>query len=212
MAAGRRARRRSLGARRDRRLAAAGRARGARGARRRRSTTCRGSSPACPSTSCSGCGATGRRPRGRSGSAIPTTWRDAPRLPTQRGFKRLKLKLGGRDGLDLDARPGRSRSDRAPAPGRRQRVLDASTRRSSCSRRCALEYCEQPLPARRPRRARAEAPLRRSRSTSTRTATRSPTSRSAPSARTASTSSSPSPAGSARRCGWRTPRARSGSA
>ena len=42
-----------------------------------------------------------RRPRGRSGSATPTRWRGVPRRPP-RGFKRLKLKLGGRDGLDLE--------------------------------------------------------------------------------------------------------------
>ena len=45
--------------------------------------------------------AAARRPRGRSGSAIRTTW---PRRAEQvgDGFRRLKLKLGGRDGLDVE--------------------------------------------------------------------------------------------------------------
>ena len=58
-----------------------GRERRARGAGRARSTTCRGSSSACPSGGCSACRAPGRRPRGRSGSAIRTTWRAAPSGP-----------------------------------------------------------------------------------------------------------------------------------
>ena len=45
--------------------------------------------------------ASARRRRGRSGSAIPTTWRAAPRRCGGR-FKRLKLKLGAGDGLDVE--------------------------------------------------------------------------------------------------------------
>ena len=108
------------------------------------------------------------------------------------------------------ARPGRSRGDRSPAPGRRQRVLELR-RGARAAPADAARVLRAAAPGRRSRRARAEAPLARPRSTSTRTAARSPTSRSAPSARTASTSSSRSPAGSARPCGWRTPPARSGS-
>ena len=106
---------------------------------------------ACPSTGCSACAARARRPRGRSGSAIPTTWRGAPRRPQPRGFRRLKLKLGGRDGLDLE------------------RVQRRARGRPSCRSRCdvneywtldealellpqmPLEYCEQPLAGRRSR-------------------------------------------------------------
>ena len=39
----------------------------------------RASCSASPSGGCSGCAAAGRRRAGRSGSAIPTTWRAAPR-------------------------------------------------------------------------------------------------------------------------------------
>ena len=89
-----------------------------------RSTTSAASSPACPCGSCSACRARGRRPRGRSGSAIRTTWRGAPSASTAR-FRRLKLKLGGRDGLDVErVRAVRSQTD-APAHGRRERVLGA---------------------------------------------------------------------------------------
>ena len=51
----------------------------ARAALDQRCTTCRGSCRRCRCTGCSACARRGRRPRGRSGSAIPTTWRGAPR-------------------------------------------------------------------------------------------------------------------------------------
>ena len=96
------------------------------GARRRAARPAGEARSACPSTGCSGCGATGRRRRGRSGSAIPTTWRGARSAAAGRGFRRLKLKLGGRDGLDLErVARGARRSTDAAAPGRRERVLVA---------------------------------------------------------------------------------------
>ena len=126
-------------------------------------------------------------------------------------FRRLKLKLGGRDGLDVE----RVRAVRGVTDLPLQ--VDVNEYWSLDE---ALEYLPQldapvlraAAAGRRSRRARAQAPRRRFRSSSTRTATRSPTSPPAPSARTGSTSSWPSPAGSARRSAWRTRRARSGSA
>jgi len=54
-----------------------------------------------PCTTCSAYAGPGRRRRGRSGSATPTTWaRRAGKVDPR--FKRLKLKLGGRDGLDVE--------------------------------------------------------------------------------------------------------------
>ena len=103
-----------------------------------------------------------------------------------RGFRRLKLKLGGRDGLDLERVQRRPRRDRPAAPGRRERVLDAR-RGARAAPADAARVLRAAAAGRRSRRARAEARARRSRSTSTRTATRSPTSRRAPSARTGST-------------------------
>ena len=44
----------------------------------RRCTTSAASSSACRSGGCSGSSAPGRRPRSRSGSAIPTTWPGGP--------------------------------------------------------------------------------------------------------------------------------------
>ena len=64
-------------------------------------TTCRGSCSASRSGGCSACRGPARRRRGRSGSAIPTTWR-AGRSGRRRGSRRLKLKLGGGDGLDVE--------------------------------------------------------------------------------------------------------------
>ncbi len=78
----------------------------------------------------------------------------------QRGVQRLKLKLGGRDGLDLERVQAVHERNRAAAPGRRERVLDA--RRGA---RAAAADADRVLRAaasrRRPERPRAEAPLAR---------------------------------------------------
>ena len=128
-----------------------------------------------------------------------------------RGFQRLKLKLGGRDGLDVErVRAVRARH-RPAAAVRRQRVLDAR-RGARVPPADGARVLRAAAARRRPRRARAEAALadpdlrRRGLPHARRRRAR------APSARTASTSSSRSRAGSARRCGWSTPRVRSGSA
>ena len=98
----RRARRRSVRARRARGAAAAGRTGSAGRRSTRRCTTCRASSPALPVYQLLGL----RR------DGPPTSWtiwlgdpddmaRRAERIAA-RGFRRLKLKLGGRDGLDVE--------------------------------------------------------------------------------------------------------------
>src|SRR3954469_7937731 len=113
-----------------------------------------------------------------------------------RGFKRLKLKLGGFDGLDVErVKAVRGVTD-LPL------MCDANEAWSldealEIIPQLDVEYVEQPLKAgdeAGPTRRRA----RRSPSMSTRTATRSPTSPSARTARTGSTSSWPSPAASAK--------------
>jgi hypothetical protein len=99
-------------------------------------------------------------------------------------FRRLKLKLGARDGLDVEPRARRAGVTEPAAPGGRERIVDA--------RRGARALPQ--LAARRVLRAaaaagdRGGAELKRrspSRSTSTRTATRSTTSPRAPRSHTA---------------------------
>ena len=129
-------------------------------------------------------------------------------------FKRLKLKLGGGDGQDVE----RVRAVREVADAPLQvdvneawtldEALDALPQLAELG----VEYCEQPLPAGRPagpavKAAFADPDLRRRGLPHARA-----TSRPARSGRTASTSSSRSRAASARRCAWCTPRARSISA
>ena len=135
--------------------------------RRRRSTsrctTSAASSPGSPSGGSSGCRARAshlvhdraRRP-GRDGAGC--------RRGRAAAFRRLKLKLGGRDGLDVE-RVRAVRGVTGPAaPGRRERVLGRSTRRSTSIpelERLGVEYVEQPLPAGDPGGAllRARSPL-----------------------------------------------------
>ena len=126
----------------------------------RRSTTSAGSSPACPSGGCSGCGGKGRRPRGRSGSAIPTTWRDAPSRCAAR-FKRLKLKLGGGTGSTSSASAPCASVTDVPLQVDVNEAwsLDEALEALPQLAELGVQYCEQPLPRRRPRRAGAEAPL-----------------------------------------------------
>ena len=92
-------------------------------------------------------------------------------------FKRLKLKLGGRDGLDVErVRAVRSVTE-APLMVDVNEAWSLDEALESLARLAELgvEYCEQPFPARD-----ADGPAlkgaRRSRSSSTRTATRPPTS------------------------------------
>ena len=129
-----------------------------------------------------------------------------------RGFRRLKLKLGGRDGLDLERVRAVRSVDRAAASGRRERVLDARRGARAPAADAESSTASSRCPRRRSRRARAEAPLagpdlrrrglpharrrrhlRRARARDQR-------------------SSSRSRAAFARRCGWRTPHGRSASA
>ena len=178
-----------------------------------RSTTCRGSCSAYPCWRLLGLPRTGPPTSWTVWLGIPTTWPGGPRRRRAR-FRRLKLKLGGADGLDVE----RVRAVRGVTELPLQvdvnewwsldEALDALPQLAELG----VAYCEQPLPAGDEGGADAEAAARRSRSTSTRTATASATSPPAPRSRTGSTSSSRSRAGSARRSGWRTPPARSGSA
>ena len=166
-----------------------------------RSTTCCGKLAGLP-------GVPAARPAREGPPTSWTIWLGDPDDMARRAeracdgrFRRLKLKLGGRDGLDVErVRAVRARH-RPSAPGRRQRVLVArrGARGAAAARRARRRVLRAAAPRRRPGRAGAEARARRSRSTSTRTATRSPTSPRAPSARTGSTSSSRSRAASARR-------------
>ena len=129
-------------------------------------------------------------------------------------FRRLKLKLGGGDGLDVERVRVGSCGDRAPADGRRERMVDGrrGARRVRRARR-ARGRVRRAAPARgRSAAARSSGVARRFPSTSTRTATRSRTSRRVARLRTGSTSSSRSREASARRSAWCMPLGRSGSA
>ena len=89
------------------------------------------------------------RPRGRSGSATRTTWPRRTEAVAGR-FKRLKLKLGGRDGLDVDrVRAVRSVTE-APLMVDVNEAWSLDEALESLARLAELgvEYCEQPLPAR----------------------------------------------------------------
>ena len=89
-----------------------------------------------------------RRPRGRSGSAIPTTWLAAPRR-RGRPTDRLKLKLGGGDGLDVErVRAVRGVTDLPLMVDVNEwwsldEALDALPQLAEIG----VEYCEQPLRA-----------------------------------------------------------------
>ena len=93
-------------------------------------------------------------------------------------FRRLKLKLGGGDGLDVErVRAVRGVTDLPLQVDVNEgwsldEALDALPQLAALG----VEYCEQPLPAGDRGGPRAAASARRSRSTSTRTATCSPTS------------------------------------
>ena len=97
---------------------------------------------------CSGCRGPGRRPRGRSGSAIPTTWPGAPRRRAAT-YRRLKLKLGGGDGLDVErVRAVRGVTDLPLMVDVNEwwsldEALDALPQLAELG----VEYCEQPLRA-----------------------------------------------------------------
>ena len=156
-----------------------------------------------------------RRPRGRSGSAIPTTWRAAPRSVEPR-FKRLKLKLGGarRPRRRARARGARRRPtlplqvdvneawalDEALDALRAARAVRRAVLRAAAPRgRCPASAGAEARVADSDLRRRGLPHARRRRGVRA-------------SARTGSTSSSRSPAASARRCAWCMRRARSGSA
>ena len=99
----------------------------------------------------------GRRPRGRSGSAIPTTWRARAERVDPR-FRRLKLKLGGRDGLDVErVRAVRSQTDLPLMVDVNEYwELDEAIENVAALAGLGVEYVEQPLPAGVAGRARAE--------------------------------------------------------
>ena len=127
-------------------------------------------------------------------------------------FRRLKLKLGGGDGLDVDRVRAVRRVTELPlqVDVNEWWSLDEALDALPQLQELGVEYCEQPLRA-GDEGGRTLKGARRSRSTSTRTATGSTASPPAPRSRTGSTSSWRSRAGSARRSGWRTPHVRSGS-
>ena len=129
-------------------------------------------------------------------------------------FRRLKLKLGGGDGLDVErVRAVRARH-RAAAAGRRERVVVArrGARRAAAARRARGRVLRAAAPGGRRGRHDAEGALAdpdlRRRGLSPARQRR----RAARRSRTGSTSSSRSRAASARRCGWHTRHARSASA
>ena len=73
----------------------------------------------------------GRRPRGRSGSAIPTTWRAAPRQ-VARPLQAAEAEARRRATASTSSACAPCAAvDRRAAPGRRQRVRGRSTRRST---------------------------------------------------------------------------------
>ena len=128
-------------------------------------------------------------------------------------FRRLKLKLGGGDGLDVDRVRAVRRVTELPLQvdvnewWSLEEALDALPQLQELG----VAVLRAAAPRRRRGRADVEGSARRSRSTSTRTATGSTASPPAPRSRTGSTSSWRSRAGSARRSGWRTPPVRSAS-
>ena len=127
-----------------------------------RSTTSRASCSASRSGGCSGCRGSARRRRGRSGSATRTTWPDAPSRSRGR-FKRLKLKLGGGDGLDVErVRAVRSRTDLPlQVDVNEWWSLDEALEAIPQLVELGVAYVEQPLPAADPGAAelRARSPI-----------------------------------------------------
>ena len=94
----------------------------------------------------------------------PTSWTvwlgdpdDMARGPRRRArrFRRLKLKLGGRDGLDLERVRAVRAAHRPPAPGRRQRVLVARRGARVPAADAARSTASSRSPRGRPGRARA---------------------------------------------------------
>ena len=128
-----------------------------------------------------------------------------------RGFKRLKLKLGGRDGLDADRVQAVQAVTEPAAAVRRQRAwtLDEALEYLP---QMELQYCEQPLIAGDPDgpelKRRSPVPIYVDEDCHVLADVAGVRA----SARTGSTSSWRSRAASARRCGWCTPPARSVSA
>ena len=130
-----------------------------------------------------------------------------------RRYRRLKLKLGGGDGLDVErvrAVRGVDRPAAAWSTSTSAWSLDEALDALPQLAEIGVEYCEQPLRAgdeggRELKRALAGPDLRRRGLPHARRRRRA-----APRSRTASTSSSRSRAASARRSGWRTRRGRCG--
>ena len=128
-------------------------------------------------------------------------------------FKRLKLKLGGGDGLDVErVRAVRSRTD-LPLQVDVNEWWSLAEALETIPQLAELgvAYVEQPLPAGDAGRRGVEGTLADSPSTSTRTAIRSPTLRGVARSPTGSTSSSRSRVVFARESEWPMRRARSGS-
>ncbi len=130
-------------------------------------------------------------------------------------FRRLKLKLGGRDGLDVE----RVRAVRGVAGDLPLQVdvneawsLEEALECAACAGRARRRLLRAAAARRRPRGARAEGALAHSDLRRRGLPYARGRRRRARSVPTGSTSSSPSRAGSARRCGWCTPPARSASA
>ena len=127
-------------------------------------------------------------------------------------FKRLKLKIGGGDGLDVERVRAVHGVSEVPLQVDVNEAwsLDQALEALPQLAELGVEYCEQPLPAGDP----GGAELKRGSPLPIyvdEDCTRSPTCPPAPSGRTGSRSSSRSRAASARRCGSLTPAARWGS-
>jgi len=130
-------------------------------------------------------------------------------------FKRLKLKLGGRDGLDVRARACGTRPDQPADADRRQRGLGAGEALDNLRQLAPfdIQYCEQPLAADAMLRQRAaESEIPRFRSCRRRNChTLADVAECAQFAHGINVKGSRSPAGSAKGCAWCTPPARSAS-
>ena len=144
----------------------------------RRCTTSRASCSVSRPGGCSGFRARARRPRGRSGSATPTTWRAGRRRSPGASAGSSSSSAAVTGSTSSASARSASVTDLAVA-GRRQRVVVArrGARRAAAARRARGRVLRAAAAARETRAAGAAASAHRSRSTSTRTATRSPTSR-----------------------------------
>ena len=121
-----------------------------------RCTISRASCSGCPSGSCSGCRGSGRRRRGRSGSATPTTWPGAPRTG-RRPVQAAQAQARRRRRPRRRACPRRPLAHRPAVAGRRQRVVVArrGARGDPAARRARRRLRRAAASRRRSRRGRS---------------------------------------------------------